>query len=457
MKLTSTPVGPEAVSTVELNREVNRRLSYSTTTIVWIFLSVYPFFSILDYVFAEFIWQPFLLVRAITALVVYMVYRISQARNGTHQLPLHFIMGSVSLTYGILCNLVDFGAVNTYFLTLSAIFLLINATVTWPPVNSYLHTILAIGFQLLCFYLLNQRYSLLTFFQEGGAVFLVVAFCSAYIPRARYRLLTRAIKMQLMAHRTNEKLQDLNGELLDKNQLILDTNAKLQRINEQKNDFILIASHDLKNLVSTIRMSVSELQSEEAGMSADQQEYVGFISDSSNRMQYLLNKLFDVKEIEGSEIAFNYELTDLNRKITQVANELSDAAARKDIELSLNILPASMMVRVDRIFAKQIFTNLLANVIRFSQPANTLTLRTDAINSRFVFELIDHGQTIGQTHMERLFNKLDELSYTNISSPDRTGLGLSIALRLTEAMDGKLTYASDPRIGNYYRVEFPLA
>lgn len=452
-----SPGGPSIISPVELSREISHQSSYGTTTIVWVFLSVYPFFSILDYVFAETLWQPFLLVRVLTVLLVYITYRTGRACNWPYRLPLHLILVGVSLTYALLCNLVDFGAISTYFLILSTLFLLINATVYWEAVNSYLHAAIAIVVQLICFYLLNQRYPLLTFFQEGGVVFLVVAICSAYIPRARFQSLGREIRLQLTTQHTNDKLQDLNEELVGKNQLISNTNAQLKRLNDQKNDFISIAGHDLKNLVGTIRLSVGELQAEEATMTADQQEYVGFISDASGRIQYLLNKLLDVNEIEGTEIAFNYEQVDLNRIINRIANDLTDAATRQHIQLLLHMLPASIIVQVDQVFARQIFENLIANAIRFSQPANTLTLRTDATDTHFVFELIDQGQTIGQAQMDRLFNKLDELSHTTISSPDRAGLGLSIALRLTEAMHGKLTYVSNPRIGNHYRVEFPLA
>ncbi len=457
MNAVASSVGPPVISSAELSREVSHQASYGTTTIVWVFLSVYPFFSIFDYVFAETLWQPFLLIRLITVLLVYMTYRVGRAYNWSYRWPLHLILASVSLTYALLCNLVDFGAISTYFLTLSAIFLLINATVYWKTFNSYLHAAFAIVVQLLCFYLVNQRYPILTFFQEGGIVFMVIAICSAYIPRARFLSLGREIRLQLTAQHTNDKLQDLNEELIGKNQLILDKNAQLKRLNDQKNDFISIAGHDLKNLVGTIRLSVGELQAEGAAMSPDQQEYIGFISDASGRIQDLLNQLLDVKEIEGTEIAFTYEQVDLNRIINRIANDLTDAATRKDIQLLLNMLPTSIIVQVDQVFARQIFENLIANAIRFSQPANTLTLHTDATDTRFVFELIDQGQTIGQAQMDRLFNKLDELSHTTVSSPDRAGLGLSIALRLTEAMHGTLTYASNPRIGNRYRVEFPLA
>ncbi|RYF66413.1 MAG: hypothetical protein EOO39_23065, partial [Cytophagaceae bacterium] len=199
-----SPGGPSIISPVELSREISHQSSYGTTTIVWVFLSVYPFFSILDYVFAETLWQPFLLVRVLTVLLVYITYRTGRACNWPYRLPLHLILVGVSLTYALLCNLVDFGAISTYFLILSTLFLLINATVYWEAVNSYLHAAIAIVVQLICFYLLNQRYPLLTFFQEGGVVFLVVAICSAYIPRARFQSLGREIRLQLTTQHTND-------------------------------------------------------------------------------------------------------------------------------------------------------------------------------------------------------------------------------------------------------------
>ena len=75
-----------------------------------------------------------------------------------------------------------------------------------------------------------------------------------------------------------------------------------------KNSFINIAGHDLKNLIGSIIMSNNMLQEEDYRLSADQKEFVGYIQESAEKMQYMLNKLMDVKEIESPEMNFNMEV-----------------------------------------------------------------------------------------------------------------------------------------------------
>ena len=455
MVIDATSNHTTTVSEAELSQQVYRRSWYVTNIIIWAFLFIYPFFSILDLIFAPYVWQSLLMIRLITVLIVYVVYELARKRRLDHRLPLHIMFATVSVTYAVLCNIVDLSAVSTYFLTLSVIFLLINSVIYWESTNSYLHTALAIILLLLGYYTLNQRYPLATFFEEGGQIFLVVALFSGYIPRTRYRLLWKETRLQLITQQANQQLQGLNEELSDKNRVISETNGQLQRLNEQKNNFIYIAGHDLKNLVGTIKMSVGELQTESWSFSNDQREYVEYIGDATQRIQYLLNKLLDVKDIEGPAISFNYEVFEINQEIEKIVHNLEEVAAQKSITLSYDPSTIPISLRLDRVFAGQIFQNLINNAIKFSQPTNTLTLQTTLADNLFVFELTDRGKAIGQDRLDEMFGKLDELSHNNVNSPDRAGLGLSIALRLTEAMNGHLYYRSSPETGNYYRVEFP--
>lgn len=445
---------PSSVDDATLRQAVNRRAWYVTNTIVWAFLFIYPFFSILDLMFAPYVWQSLFVVRLTSVLLVYIVYELTRQRGWDYRLPLHALLGTVSLTYALVCNVVDYESIGPYFLTLDSLFLLFNAVVYWEAIYSYLHTGLAVTGLLLGYYLVNQRFPLTTLLEEGGQGFLIVALCAAYLPRARYRLLWKETRLQVLTRHTNQQLQALNDELSAKNAIISATNDQLQRVNEQKNKFIHIAGHDLKNLVGTIKLSVTELQTEDWTLSEDQREYVGFIAESTQRIHYLLNKLLDMPETEQPQIAFNYEVVDVHSEIHKIVRNLAELAAQKRIQLRVKAEPVPMSVRLDRVFAGQIFHNLIANAIKFSQPANTLTLQTGRVEGRFVFELTDPGLAIGQTRLDSLFNKLDELSLSTISSPDRAGLGLAIARRLTEAMDGRLVYRSDPATGNHYRVEF---
>ena len=195
------------------------------------------------------------------------------------------------------------------------------------------------------------------------------------------------------------------------------------------------------------------LKDESYRLSADQLDFIGYISESSEKIQYLLNKLMDVKEIESPEMKFNLEIFDANAEVLHVYKGLVETAQMKNIHLIDNILKLPLNVNLDRVFAGQVFQNLLSNAIKFSQTNNNIRVVTSLQRQKFVFEIIDEGTPIGQDELDMMFGKLKTLSEATGHIESRLGLGLSIAKLMTQEMGGELSYRSDEN-GNYFRVEF---
>ena len=197
------------------------------------------------------------------------------------------------------------------------------------------------------------------------------------------------------------------------------------------------------------------LKEEDFRLSPDQLELSGYIAESAEKMQYLLNKLMDVKEIEAPEMKFNLEVFDINYQASHVFRGLVETAQMKNIHLVDNISSIPIMVNLDRVFAGQVFQNLLSNAVKFSQTNNSIRVVTSIQRQKFVFEIIDEGIPIGIYELDTMFNKLKTLSEASGHVESRLGLGLSIAKLMTQEMGGELSYRSDDN-GNYFRVEFQV-
>jgi signal transduction histidine kinase len=336
----------------------------------------------------------------------------------------------------------------------SAIFLFFNLQVFWEPFNSVIQA--ALAFLLLAiFFRLFSQYTIDLIISNGGQVFFIIALVSCLVPGARFKVIQRDVRSQLLINKSNEQLKEQYQDINQKN-IIIDTQyEELRKLDNQKNSFINIAGHDLKNLVSSIVMSNNLLKEEDFRLSADQLELTGYISESAEKMQYLLNKLMDVKEIEAPEMKFNLEVFDINHEASHVFRGLVDTAQMKNIHLVDNISSIPIMVNLDRVFAGQVFQNLLSNAIKFSQTNNSIRVVTSIQRQKFVFEIIDEGIPIGIYELDTMFNKLKTLSEASSHVESRLGLGLSIAKLMTQEMGGELSYRSDDN-GNYFRVEFQV-
>jgi len=436
----------------ELNKEISKKAWYQTNNIIWMILFVYPLLSIVDFIFANNVWLQFFIVRIITDLVILGLYSIFQRKNYNFRILLHISLFLISVSSALLCNIVDIGQLNVYYLLFGAIFLFFNLQVFWEPINSVLQALLALVL-LGIFFILFSQYTLDIVIQNGGQFFFVIALISCFVPGARYKIIERDVRSQLLITKSNEQLKEQNRDIAEKNNIIDAQYEELRKLDNHKNNFINIAGHDLKNLAGSIIMSNNMIKEEGYRLSADQTEFVGYIAESATKMQYLLNKLMDVKEIESPEMRFKLEVFNINAEVQHIFKGLTETAQMKNIHLIDEIQKTPINVNLDRVFAGQVFQNLLSNAIKFSQTNNNIRVVTSLQRQKFVFEIIDEGISIGQRELDDMFNKLNALSEASEHTENRVGLGLSIAKLMTQEMGGEISYRSDDH-GNYFRVEF---
>ncbi len=436
----------------EFLKEATKKAWYQANIVIWTIIFMYPLFSIIDFIYAPDIWLQFFIVRIIIVLVIYILFNFFQSKRYNYRILLHLSLLLLSANSALLCTIVRTQDLNVYFLLYSVIILFFNLQVFWEPINSVIQTLIAVVL-LILFFNLFADYNIDIFINNGGQYFFIIAVISCLIPNSRYKVIMRDVRSQILIEKSNEQLKSQNRDITEKNNIIDMQYEKLRKLDEQKNSFINIAGHDLKNLVGSIIMSNNMVKDEEERLSDDQKEFVGYISDSADKMQYMLNKLMDVREIEAAEMKFNLEIFDINIEVQHVYRGLIETAQMKNIHLIDNILKLPLNVKLDRVFAGQIFQNLLSNIIKFSQTNNNIKVTTSLQRQRFIFEIMDEGIAIGQEELDMMFNKLKTLNDASGNIESRLGLGLSIAKLMTQEMGGLLEYRSDEN-GNYFRVEF---
>jgi signal transduction histidine kinase len=436
----------------EFSKEVLKKAWYQTNNIIWTILFLYPLITIIDVIYNPGIWVQFLIVRLITDILIYILYSFFRNKKYNYRILLHITFFMLSCTSAVLCNMVNMQQLNVYFLVYSAIILFFNMQVFWEPLHSIIQALVALILLTVFFNALND-YTVDIFISNGGQFFFIVATISCLIPSARFKVIEREAKSQLLIEKSNIQLKNQNHDIVEKNTIIDMQYERLLKMDEQKNSFINIAGHDLKNLIGSIIMSNNMINEEDYRLSTDQKEFSGYITEAAEKMQYMLNKLMDVKEIESPEMKFNLETFDVNIEVRRIFRGLMETAQMKNIHLVDNILKLPLNVKLDKVFAGQIFQNLLSNTIKFSQTNNNIRVATSLQRQKFVFEIIDEGIAIGQDELNMMFNKLKTLNDASTSKESRLGLGLSIAKLITQEMGGEMFYRSDEN-GNYFRVEF---
>lgn len=237
---------------------------------------------------------------------------------------------------------------------------------------------------------------------------------------------------------------------------LADQNHKLQQLNQEKDEFLGIVAHDLKNPLSLIQGLADMIENEYHQMSDTEViETANMIQIGSRQLFDLITHLLDVSAIESGKLNVQLMKMDILPIFLGVAERYKLRAKTKKLHLNIAYKETEQYeVYVDSHLLYQIFDNLISNAIKYSLPNKMIYVRLNQLDTDIHFEVEDEGPGLSQEEQQKLFNKFSRLTPRPTGNEHSTGLGLFIVKRLVEAMNGQVWCESTLGKGTKFVVKF---
>lgn len=256
--------------------------------------------------------------------------------------------------------------------------------------------------------------------------------------------------------RQQKILEDQAAEIEITNSQLQEQNLLLHQMNIEKNEFLGIAAHDLKNPLAAITMSASTVRDYYDRMPPEtRQERLGSIVVSAQRMASIISNLLDLNAIETGNLNVNCQQTVMEPIVQRCVSDYEERAAAKQIVLHYTATDKNAQVSIDAGMMMEVMDNLLSNALKYSPLGSNVFIRLSASNGALRVEVSDEGPGLSAEDKTKLFGKFARLSAQPTGGEHSTGLGLSIVKRLVEAMKGRVWCESEAGKGATFIVEFP--
>ena len=269
---------------------------------------------------------------------------------------------------------------------------------------------------------------------QWETVFVYMAYAAALVP-----------PQLLAAVRAN--LRDITDRLLAQS-------FQLELANESLEQFVRIASHDLREPLNTVVQFGSLLdQDEHVRLSDDGRRYLALMLKATRRMRTLLDDVLQYVRMKRGETP-TFEPVPLGPLFEDLRLSLAASIRERGADVDVEPLPA---VRGNPALLSLLFQNLLSNALKFTPPERVPVVRVGARaeQGEAWVTVVDNGIGIAEADRVKLFQPFQRLHLRR--RYDGTGLGLAIARQVAELHGGGIEVESEPGRGSRFTVRLPLA
>lgn len=253
--------------------------------------------------------------------------------------------------------------------------------------------------------------------------------------------------------RFNETLKIRIGEATKQ---LRTANEHLKELDQAKDEFISMASHQLRTPLTTVKGYVSMMMEGDFGKLNDEQEQsLKQALDGANRMAGLVNDLLNVSRMDAGRFYIDAHETDLNKVITEEVDKLETSAAAKAVKLTY-IRPDRPVpiVNLDEDKTRQAIMNLVDNAIYYT-PHGQVKVSLETNGHDIIFKVVDNGIGVPKDQKDKLFQKFFRAGNAQTARPDGTGLGLYLVKRVVEDQGGSIIFESTESKGSTFGFSLP--
>ncbi|MFZ5982440.1 MAG: sensor histidine kinase [Patescibacteria group bacterium] len=232
---------------------------------------------------------------------------------------------------------------------------------------------------------------------------------------------------------------------------------QVAKLNKMKNEFISIASHQLRTPISAINWETEILLSKlKVGMNEKQVSGIETIRALSGRMTKLVNDLLDVTKIDQGRMILKNEEVDLSSLSQEVIANFSPLIKAKNIRVVFDSKEKAYICLGDREKIKLVIENLVSNSIKYISVRGKIEIRIKKSKGFSVFSIKDNGVGIPQKQQGQVFDKFFRSDNVLKYQTEGTGLGLYIAKNIIEQLGGKIWFYSKEDVGTAFNFSLPL-
>lgn len=234
--------------------------------------------------------------------------------------------------------------------------------------------------------------------------------------------------------------------------LILDLTPQ-KTLQQKKDEFISIASHELKTPMTVIKGYLQLLSKRLAQTEENYDEFIGIIDFQLNKLNTLVNELHDMTKISSNKLKVHLEDTNLNTLVINSIKEVEPFTNSHNLKFEEK--QKDIVVQADIIRLEQVLLNLLTNAIKYSPDGGDVITSLYVENGNAVISVKDYGLGIPENKIKDIFKKFFQVE-ESVELREGLGLGLYISSEIIKLHNGTITVESKEAEGSTFIVTIPL-
>ena len=264
--------------------------------------------------------------------------------------------------------------------------------------------------------------------------------------------------------KAQERQKNFNRELkvtiAEKTKDLREANRRLRSLNELKDEFIAVTSHELRSPLTAARGYLSFLTDENmfCDIPKEAKGHLVRVHDNVELLNNLVNNILDVSRIEMGRFELQLKSIDIIDLLKQSIRSLSFQANEKNINIHfVNKLNSKFFhIKLDQVRILQVFRNILDNAIKYSYQGGEINVEIKMRGIGLEVSILDKGIGICKSEVFEIFDKFKQAKNAHAQYKGGAGLGLFIAKKIVELHNGMIWVESKFRKETVFRIQLPL-
>lgn len=265
----------------------------------------------------------------------------------------------------------------------------------------------------------------------------------------------------IMNARSVQVVRDLNAHLEERvshaTRELRRSNKRLLELDETKDEFLSMASHQLRTPLTSIKGYISMVLEGDVGdVSPAQKRLLEEAFTSSERMVHLIGDFLNVSRLQTGKFIIDPHASNLAKVAKQEIDSIKQIATAHEIKINYKEPPRFPELYLDEGKIRQVIMNFIDNAIYYSPEGKTIKVALAVEDGNVVLRVIDNGMGVPAAVQKKLFTKFFRAENARKQRPDGTGIGLYLAKKVIDGHGGSLVFESVEGKGSTFGFRLPI-